>query len=126
MMRKMSVLMAALMALSIAAAPASAGGREVRERGSCSAGSTWKLDVKKDNSRLEVEYEVDQGVSGDVWRVRIRQNGDRIFAGRRTTAGDSGSFDVSLRTRDRSGSDRFVARARNTSTDEVCRGTLTF
>jgi len=126
-MRKvMAVVISAAAVLALAAAPASAGGREVRREGSCSAASDWKLKVKADDARLELEFEVDQNVVGDTWRVRVFQDGDRIFAGNRTTQAPSGSFELSLRPADSAGSDRFVAKARNVSTDETCRGALTF
>ena len=126
-MRKvMVVVLSVLAVLALAVAPASAGGREVRREGACSARSDWKLKVKQDNSALELEFEVDQNVTGDAWRVRIFQNGDRIFMGRRVTRGASGSFTVSMRPNDRAGADRFVARALNPGTNETCRGALAF
>jgi hypothetical protein len=97
-----------------------AGGTEVIRTGSCSASSDWKLKLKPDNSALEVEFEVDQNVSGDTWKVRMRHDGVRFFKGNRTTSGASGSFDISVRELDNAGTDSFVAKARNLSTDEVC------
>jgi hypothetical protein len=97
-----------------------AGGNEVIRTGSCSASSDWKLKVKPDNGGLEVEFEVDQNVSGDTWRVRMRHDGELFFKGKRTTRGASGSFDISVREPDHAGTDSFVAKARNLSTDEVC------
>jgi hypothetical protein len=73
-----------------------------------------------------VEFEVDQNVTGDRWRVRIRHDGDLVFRGTRTTRGASGSFDVRIVENDTSGTDVFRARARNLSTDEVCVGRATF
>jgi hypothetical protein len=102
---------------------ASASSADVIRRGSCSADSNWKLKLSPDNGRIEVEFEVDQNVVGDVWRVRMLHNGDVFFRGRRTTKGPSGSFEVRQFVNDASGTDRFVAKARNTSTDELCRGT---
>jgi hypothetical protein len=126
MKKVLSIAIGAVMALSLFALPASAGGREVTRSGGCSARSHWKLKVKADDGGLEVEFEVDQNVVGDTWAVRIVQDGDRIFAGRRTTQAPSGSFTVERTTRNNAGTDNFVARARNLSTDEVCRGTLSF
>ena len=122
----MAAALGGLMIVSVFALPASAGDREEIRTGACSDRSDWKLKAKHDDGRLEVEFEVDQNVVGDVWRVRILQDGERIFADRRTTRGASGSFDVELRTADNAGTDNFVGRARNVSTDEVCRGTLAF
>jgi hypothetical protein len=44
----------------------------------------------------------------------------------RKTVGSDGSFDVKHRARNTSGPDRFVARATNASTGEVCVGKATF
>lgn len=103
---------------------AQAGGQVVIQRGSCSAQSDWKLKVKPDNSRLELEFEVDSNVVGETWRVRITQNGAQIFAGTRTTHAPSGSFDVTRRPADAAGVDRFVARATNLTSGETCVGRI--
>ena len=113
-------------ALLVPAGVASAGQNDVIREGSCGAASDWKLKVSPENGRLEVEFEVDQNVSGDRWRVRIRHDGDLAFRGTRTTRGASGSFSVRIVENDSSGSDVFRARARNLSTDEVCVGSATF
>ena len=105
---------------------ASAGQNDVIREGSCGDASDWKLKVSPEDGRLEVEFEVDQNVSGDRWRVRIRHDGDLVFRGTRTTRGASGSFEVRIVENDTSGSDVFRGRARNLSTDEVCVGTATF
>jgi hypothetical protein len=65
-------------------------------------------------------------VVGDDWRVRIFQDGERIFSGVRRTRGVSGSFEVRIVADDRPGADRFVGRARNLSTDETCRAAVSF
>jgi hypothetical protein len=59
---------------------------------------------------------------GDTWRVVIRQNGDVLKRGRRTTAGPSGSFEFRAVGDNTAGTDRFKARAVNLSTDETCVG----
>ena len=97
----------------------------IRE-GSCADASDWKLKVSPENGRLELEFEVDQNISGDRWRVRIRHDGDLAFRGIRTTMGASGSFEVRIVENNTAGSDVFRARARNLSTDEVCVGSATF
>ncbi len=122
-----AVALAAFTVLAVIGTPAAqAGNNDVIERGGCSGSSDWKLKVSPDNGRLEVEYEVDQGVSGDDWRVRILHDGEVAFRGTRTTAGASGSFTVRIRENDAAGVDRFVGRARNLSTDETCRGVASF
>ncbi len=113
--------LAATMLLAVAPA-AHAGGTEVIRQGSCSASSDWKLKIKPDNSRLELEFEVDSNVAGQTWNVAIRQNGSRIFNGSRVTQGPSGSFELRRRPADTAGADRFVARATNPGTGEICVG----
>ena len=102
-----------------------AGTSDVERRGSCSGSSHWELDLVRDRGRIEVDFEVTQHVIGDRWRVRLLHDGDVFFRDVRTTHGDDGSFDVERRTNDAAGTDRFAARAVNTSTGEVCRGTAT-
>ena len=118
--------LAALLLAALAAGPgASAGARDVIERGSCSGASTWKLKLSPEDGGIEVEFEVDQGAIGEAWRVRILHDGELAFRGRRTTRGSSGSFEVRIVEPDRAGTDRFVGRARNLASDERCRGAAT-
>jgi len=108
------------------AGPAFAGDDEEIRRGHCSGSSDWKLKVKTDDGRLEVEGEVDSNVNGQRWRWRIRHEGHRAARGRATTTAPSGSFDVERRVANAAGSDRVGWRARNPRTGETCRGGLTF
>lgn len=126
MKRGIALALATSLALVVPAGVAMAGNRDVIQEGSCSGSSDWKLKISPDNGRLEVEFEVDQNVSGDRWRVKILHDGDRVFRGTRTTGGASGSFELRIVEDDRAGSDTFRARARNLSTDEVCVGSATF
>lgn len=124
--RMVMAVLAALVLATLAAAPAAqAKAGDVIERGSCSGASDWKLKLSPEDGRIEVEFEVDQNVVGDTWRVRIIHDGELVFAGRRTTKAPSGSFEVRIVEPDHAGTDRFVGRARNVSTDEVCRGVAT-
>jgi hypothetical protein len=100
-------------------------GRIIRT-GSCSGSADWKLKAKRDDGRLEVEWEVDSNTSGQTWQVRIFDNGDRVVKTRQTTQPPSGSFDVERKIANRSGSDHLVARARDVSSGQTCEGTLTF
>ena len=104
------------------ALPVLAKDGDVIRRGTCSGRSDWKLKLSEEDGRIEVEYEVDQNVVGDVWRVRIRHDGDLVFAGRRTTRGASGSFEVRILQRNRAGDDVFRGRAVNVRTGETCGG----
>jgi hypothetical protein len=105
------------------AAPAFAShGGGVTTEGPCSAASDWKLSLKPENGRLEVEFEVDQNVVGDTWKVVMADNGTRFFNGFRMTKAPSGSFEVRKLTANQAGPDNVVARARNLSTGETCVG----
>lgn len=108
------------------AAQASGGVRGIERTGSCSGSADWKLDVKPDDGALEVEWEVDSNKVGQVWRVRIYDNGDQVVATRRTTQAPSGSFDLQRRIANRTGDDRVVARARHLATGQVCRAVITY
>jgi hypothetical protein len=125
-MRK--VVAVSLVALFVIALPAVAfaGDRDVIREGSCSGRSDWKLKLSPEDGRIEVEFEVDQNVVGDEWRVRIRHDGEIAFRGTRTTRGASGSFELRIVEPNSAGADSFRARARNISTDEVCAGSASF
>ncbi len=99
------------------------GGGDVVTEGPCSGTSDWKLKLSPQNGRLEVEFEVDQNVVGDTWRVQMKDNGTVFFRGRAVTKGPSGSFEVRKVTADQPGTDNVVAQAKNLSTGETCKGT---
>ena len=121
MKRFATVLLIGLL-FQIPATSALAGQGDVIRQGSCSGRSDWKLKLSPEDGRIEVEFEVDQNVVGDRWRVRIRHDGDVAFRGTRITQGASGSFEVRIVEPNHAGSDAFRARARNLSSGEVCVG----
>ena len=99
------------------------GGKTVQ--GVCSAASTSKLKVKADNpSVIQTEFEVDQNVVGDVWKVTISDNGSVVAHAKKTTAAPSGSFTVRKRIPDLAGTDMITAAATNVSTGETCSATI--
>jgi hypothetical protein len=110
----------------IPAITAMAGQGDVIRRGSCSGRSDWNLKLSPEDGRIEVEFEVDQNVVGDRWRVRFRHHGDVVLRTTRTTHGASGSFEARAVEPNHPGSDAFRARARNPSTGEVCLGRASF
>ena len=116
-----TTLMGALLVVG-AVSPALAKDGDVIRRGACGGRSDWKLKLSEEDGRIEVEYEVDQNRVGDAWRVRLRHDGDLVFAGTRTTKGPSGSFEVRILQRNRAGDDAFRGRAVNLRTGEVCGG----
>ncbi|HYZ14001.1 MAG TPA: hypothetical protein VFA08_10420 [Actinomycetota bacterium] len=125
MRKAVAVSLVALFVLAVPAV-ASAGDRDVIREGPCSGRSDWKLKLSPENGRIEVEFEVDQNVVGDEWRVRIRHDGQLAFRGTRTTRGASGSFELRIVEPNHAGADNVRARARNLSTDEVCAGSASF
>lgn len=118
--------MAVAMMVPLGASPVAAGDRDVERSGSCTRNSRWSLKLSPENGRLGVEFEVDQNVNGDTWRVTMKHDGTRFFRGRRVTRAPSGSFEVRQMTGNAAGTDHVTARARNLSTDEVCRGSASF
>jgi len=118
------VVLAVGLAASLLAAgtAASAKAGDVVKTGACSGASDWKLKLSPDNGRIELEFEVDQNKVGATWAVRIKQNGTRIFAGKRVTKAPSGSFTVRLLAQNHAGTDSFRASATNVATDESCLG----
>jgi hypothetical protein len=95
---------------------------DVIKRGSCSGASDWKLKLSPENGKIEVEYEVDSNHAGQTWRVKLFENGNRIFLGTKTTQGASGSFTVRKLAANTAGSDSFRAQARNLAGGETCGG----
>ena len=128
-MRTLATLgLAALVAtiLLVAAAPATAkDDKDVIRSGSCSGATDWKLNLDRDDGRIEAEFEVDQDRSGQRWRVVLKRDGNRVFRGVRTTHGPSGSFEVERKIRNPAGPDGIKARAVNLRSGEVCKGAAT-
>ena len=117
------LLAAVPIATTIGATGARAGDDDVIREGSCGGASDWKLKLSPEDGRLEVEFEVDQNVVGDTWRVRMLRNGEVFARTPATTTAPSGSFEVRRLATDGAGTDRFRARAVNVSTGETCVGT---
>jgi hypothetical protein len=121
-----ALLLVAPAGIAMAGSGGGGGSGDVVEQGSCNGNSEWKLKLSSENSGIEAEFEVDQNVSGDRWRVKIKHDGDVAFSGTPTTGGASGSFSVRIVEGDNAGTDAFRARARNLSTGEVCVGAASF
>jgi hypothetical protein len=113
--------------LALTASPATASGGDddrVIKTGSCSGTADWKLKVKTDDGRLEVEGEVDSNTTGQTWAWKIKDNGSVPAKGSATTAGASGSFSVERKIADAAGTDRVVFKA--TYAGQKCRGVISF
>ena len=114
---------AVLCAMTVAAGPASAshGGDAVRTTGHCANGSgTWALKAKPDDAGLEIEFEVDTNRIGQLWHVRITDNGQVVVNRDVRTHAPSGSFTVSPRTANRAGAD--TIRASAVRGERICSG----
>lgn len=92
--------------------------------GSCGAGASWKLKVKTDDGRLEVEGEVDSNVAGQRWAWTLRHNGSVSGRGVGITTARSGSFEVERRIVDLAGTDTVAYRA--VRDGQVCRGVVNY
>ncbi len=122
-----AVAVATLTATSLGAVDlAQAKGSDYRviRTGSCSGSADWKLKAKQDDGRIEVEFEIDSNVNGQTWAVRLKRDGNRFFAGSRTTHAPSGSFSVERRISNSAGDDVIVGRA--THAGQVCSGRVVF
>ena len=95
---------------------------DVIKAGACSGTSDWKLKLSPEDGKIEVEYQVDSNKAGQSWKVRLFENGNRIFAGTRTTQAPSGSFTVRVLAKNTAGSDSFRARSENVNNGEICGG----
>jgi len=110
--------------LLVAAAPAFAsGGGGVSASGACTNGGHFELRAKRDDGRIEMEYQVDSNRAGQVWVVRITDNGVVVVSRHATTAGPSGSFTIRKVIANLPGLDKIHAHA--TFKNHACGGTVT-
>ena len=121
--RVIRVAMAGVLMITLAGTTSAlAKSGDVVRQGSCSGSSNWKLKLSPDNGKIQVEYEVDTNKAGQHWRVKLFENGNRIFRGTKTTQGASGSFTVRTLANNTAGSDSFRAHAQNLAGGETCGG----
>jgi hypothetical protein len=99
---------------------ASAGERGTVSKGTCSGDSTYQLKLFQDHGVIKVVFGVTQGVTGDLWRVRIGHNRHLMFLDVRVTQDPDGSFTIRRLARNHRGPDFFRAGAKNVSTGETC------
>ena len=110
----------ATVGLGLAAAPAHAAEDDRERTGSCSGSTRWEIKAGPDDGRMEVEAEIDSNRAGQSWRWKLKRDGKLVDRGTSTTRGASGSFDVERRVANGPGTDRFVFRAVNRASGEVC------
>ena len=109
--------------VAVATPAFASGGGGVRASGTCTSGGHFELKAKHDDGAIELEYQVDSNRVGQVWAVRITDNGAVVVSRHATTAGASGSFTVRKVIANRPGLDKIHARA--TFKDHTCRGAVT-
>jgi hypothetical protein len=100
----------ALAGAALIGAPAASakGGDGVKVRGTCTHSSSAKLKLSREDSGIQVEFEVDQNRNAVPWRVTLQRNGSQIASATATTRAPSGSFEFRRLT---SGAGTFVASA---------------
>ena len=125
-MRKLTVVIALVaVAMALPAVAPGKGNPGVIRSGKCSGGASWKLKAKNDEARIEIEFEVDQNISGRRWKILVSRGSTVIFRGVRTTQPPSGSFSVRRLVANPAGSDRITATARSSVGNQLCRASLT-
>lgn len=110
-------------ALVLGAVPANA---DVERRGTCSAGSSWDVDIERERGVFDIDVEVQSQTSGENWQLVVTQNGKRVFSSTLPSRQDSDDryadvdwiFTAKNTPRVR---DRFRLVATNQTTGEVCR-----
>jgi hypothetical protein len=118
---------------AVVAAPAASAKDDTRSTGSCSGTSRWVADIGTDDGEIDVDFTVKTRSTGQRWTYTLTQNGEKAYTSTRTTRADDNDGDDDnpgpLRAEvewerdrpDRSGTDRFVLRAVNRASGEVCR-----
>jgi len=128
MSRSRSPIVLALFAVALLAVPAAfAKGRDhraLRVQGVCTQQSTSKLKVKREDRRLEIEFEVDQNQSGVPWTVTLSRNDTVLASFTATTRAPSGSFEVERRLAGPLGTDTIKVAATRAS-GETCTAAVT-
>jgi hypothetical protein len=104
------------------AVPALADDEE--DRGQCSGYATWRLKVKADDGRLEVEGRIYTNHRGQPWNWQILHDGGVSYRGKTKTSGESGSLKITRRVVDSPGTDRIGWRAVNPRSGQKCHGSV--
>jgi hypothetical protein len=108
------------------AGSAAAKDREVERKGTCSMGSArYDFSVDKERGgRLDVDFDLDSK-PGERWRVKLR-HGKKVIVKTTRTTDREGEIDVDRTRPNTPGKDKFVARAKNLATGELCRVKIVF
>ena len=114
----LTLVLTGVLALLAVGSPALAKDGDVLVRGTCTARSAAKLKLSSENSRIEVEVEVDQNRTGVPWTVVLNRDGTRVARATRVTKAPSGSFSLRKLVANPDGVD--VIRAVATRRGETC------
>ena len=89
--------------------------------GVCTIRSTSKLKANPPrNGRIQVEFEVESHVVGQVWKVQLKDNGAIFLSRNATTLAPGGSFEARAFAKNQIGTDTISASATNAATGESC------
>jgi hypothetical protein len=124
---KLAVVLASItLFVALAIAPSSAVQPKAKvSSGHCTNKSTWKLTLKLDAGRVEVDAELQTPKSGQRWKAVYRDNGAVFGRASKLTRAD-GSWSATRFASNASGADHIRVRAKNVATGEICRATGTF
>ena len=111
---------AGAIALTVAAAAPSAlaAGASVKKTGTCGT-HPWSLVLTHDNARIEADYKLSNLNAGSTWRVVMKDNGVRFFAGTRTATAER-HIEVDRFAQNQTGTDTITVRATNLASGQVC------
>ena len=92
-MKRIGIVLA-LVALCLAPAAVAKDRAKVQVAGSCTAASTSKLKLSREDRGVEVEFEVDQNRVGVRWNVVLKRGGKVVLRTAKVTRAPSGSFEA--------------------------------
>jgi hypothetical protein len=96
---------------------------ERQDRGACSAGARYELEVERENTRLDISFSIDDATPRERWRIRIVDGGEQLARFSRTTDSDGELSTDRFDRRAGSYSSRVVVEATSAS-GQTCRGAL--
>ena len=122
-MRGIVITGATSMTLTVAlASPAFA---DVQKRGTCTAASTWEVEVDRDGPRIDLSMDIDTANPGERWVLKVTRNGTQIYSKARVSEQDPDEVLADawwdfVRPSRGAGQEKFTFTARNAVTKERC------
>lgn len=105
----MSTLPAVLAAVAAIASHGGGDDDRVRVEATCGGGVRARLELRAEDDRIEVRFDLDRAARNSAWRVTMTQEGRVAWRGKATAR--RGAFRVRRTVRDLSGADRVGVRA---------------